>query len=67
MFLAMAVLVTTAVEAMRRFLAMLFLERLWLPKARPLSTLPDLLTLTLSFVPLWVFSFGIGITPYNKC
>lgn len=67
MFFAMVVLVTTAVEEIRRLRAMLFLERLWLLKARPLSTLPDLLTLNLSFVLLWVFSFGISTTPYNKC
>ncbi len=45
---------------MLRFLALDFLARIWLPKARSRMSLPEPLILMRLAVPLCVFSFGIS-------
>lgn len=56
--------VTTAVVLIFRLRLLLFFESIWLPNARRRVSLPVLVSLMRLAVPLWVFIFGILLTPY---
>ena len=49
---------------MLRFLALDFLARMWLPKARSRVSLPEPVILMRLAVALWVFNFGIKLFPF---
>ena len=56
--------VTVAVVLIFRLRDLLFLESMWFPNARRRVSLPVLVSLMRLAVPLWVFIFGILLTPY---
>ena len=51
---------------MLRFLALDFLAKMWLPKARSRVSLPEPVILTRLAVALWVFNFGIKLFPFFR-
>ena len=63
MFLAFLPLMI-AVVFMLRFLALDFLARIWLPKARSRASLPEPVILMRLAVALWVFNFGIKLLSF---
>jgi len=56
--------VTVAVVLIFRLRDLLFFESMWFPNARRRVSLPVLVSLMRLAVPLWVFIFGILLTPY---